>query len=488
MEEVQERPDGHLSVTNLSKRRYIVLNVSDIQHCQSEQISHVSSVLSVTKYEASVLLCHYKWNTSRFVDHWFHNEESVRNEIGLFVEKSKLSKHSDVINCGICFEENLSVDEVMSANCDKHYYCKSCWRNYVSTSINNNGSGCLSLRCPDPTCPAVVGHRIIRLVSKDDRRKYYDYFIRSYVDDRESVKWCPGQGCDRAIEFEHSGGTGGYDVECDCSHCFCWNCGEEAHRPVECKVVAKWVAKIRSESKDLCTNWIRTCTKPCPKCRRPIEKADGCDHMTCSAPCWHRFCWLCLKDLSGQYFPCKGCKKTRKPNKENRTNFTSKCYEGWIKNNKLLQNAKRHLKKSQNTELPEPIITQLEFVVGFWKLIVECRQVLKWSFVYGSVVLNHDHGKRQLLENLQYQLEVGLEQHYWIPQNGLRQDLLKGDESEVELIKFREKITRYTKNNAELLERLVKALEPQPLPSCNTNTFLLGFPLQKLWFCKCFGG
>ncbi|XP_074283882.1 putative E3 ubiquitin-protein ligase ARI5 [Silene latifolia] len=502
-ERVQERSGGHLSVTISSKRRYIVLNVSDIKHRQSEQLSYVSFLFSVTKYEASVLLRHYKWNTTRLVDQWVHNEESVRNETGLFVVKSKISKENDVINCGICLEENLSVDEVMSATCDNHYYCKTCWRNYISTSINNNGPGCLSLRCPDPNCPAVVGQSIIRLVSRDDKQKYRNYLMRSYVEDKECLRWCPGQGCDRAIEFEHSGGTGGYDVECDCSHCFCWNCSEEPHRPVECKVVAKWVGKMRLEKEDfLCTNWIRTYTKPCPKCKRPIEKVSGCDNMICGVPCRHRFCWLCLNELRPDYRHTCNKNNAGKPKaEETQTNLTNQYYnKGWTQNNVLLQNAKRHLKISQNIKLPEPIRTQLEFVVEFWKLNVECRQVLKWSFVYGSMLLEDEDKKRQLLRSLQRKLEVGLECHYRCPVNGLSEELfIKGGTREAEFIKFREEITSYTTYNYGILELLVKALEnglcePEPQPqlqpqsAANTKTSPRAFSVKKRWFSNCLFG
>ena len=44
--------------------------------------------------------------------------------------------------------------------------------------------------------------------------------------------------------------------------------------------MAKWIRKNSAESENL--NWILANTKPCPKCKRPIEKNQGCMHMNCS--------------------------------------------------------------------------------------------------------------------------------------------------------------------------------------------------------------
>ncbi|XP_064389474.1 uncharacterized protein LOC135337464 [Halichondria panicea] len=55
--------------------------------------------------------------------------------------------------------------------------------------------------------------------------------------------------------------------------------------------------------------WIIRNTKPCPHCRAPIQKNDGCNHMTCKQ-CRHDFCWVCLDPWSlhnhrtGGYFTC----------------------------------------------------------------------------------------------------------------------------------------------------------------------------------------
>ena len=62
--------------------------------------------------------------------------------------------------CQICFEE-FDLKNMRAARC-KHYFCKPCWRGYISNAISS-GPSVLSLRCPLPDCTAAVSPRMPHL-------------------------------------------------------------------------------------------------------------------------------------------------------------------------------------------------------------------------------------------------------------------------------------------------------------------------------------
>ena len=74
----------------------------------------------------------------------------------------------------------------------------------------------------------------------------------------------------------------------------CRECLGEAHAPSACAQWRQWLAKISevrpeeleatsAESEDAANClWLVTNSKPCPNCRSPIQKNEGCNHMKCS--------------------------------------------------------------------------------------------------------------------------------------------------------------------------------------------------------------
>ncbi|KAK4338847.1 hypothetical protein RND71_040309 [Anisodus tanguticus] len=202
---------------------YSVLSEADIHKHQEESISKTSTVLSIPRVAAGILLCHYDWSVSKVNDEWFADEEKVRRIVGWSLLVGSALKCTLVMTL-----VPLLVAILFAAHVGKG----------ILVQPSMMAPGCLMLRCPDPSCSAAVGSDMIHiLASNDDKVKYNRYFLRSFVEDNRKTKWCPAPGCDYAVEFIVGGGS--YDVTCRCLYSFCWSCAEEAHRPVDCVTVAK---------------------------------------------------------------------------------------------------------------------------------------------------------------------------------------------------------------------------------------------------------
>ncbi|XP_011026388.1 PREDICTED: probable E3 ubiquitin-protein ligase ARI7 [Populus euphratica] len=457
------------------QQSYTVLKEEDILNRQEDDVTKVSTVLSITRVAASILLRHYNWSVSKVHDAWFADEDAVRKSVGLLDKQVVQFSNARELTCGICFE-SIPCDKIISVACG-HPFCNTCWAGYISTTIND-GPGCLMLRCPDPSCPAAVDQDMINLLAPDeDKEKYSRYLLRSYIEDNKKTKWCPAPGCEYAIDF--AAGSGSFDVSCLCSHSFCWNCAEEAHRPVDCGMVTKWILKNSAESENM--NWILANSKPCPKCKRPIEKNQGCMHITCTPPCKFEFCWLCLGawsdhgERTGGFYACNRYEaakqegaydesERRREMAKNSLERYTHYYERWASNQLSRQKALVDLHQMQTVHLeklsdihctPE---SQLKFITEAWLQIVECRRVLKWTYAYGFYLHEHEHAKRQFFEYLQGEAESGLERLHQCAEKELQQ-FLAADGPSKEFDEFRTKLAGLTSVTKNYFENLVRALE-----------------------------
>ncbi|XP_042059188.1 probable E3 ubiquitin-protein ligase ARI7 [Salvia splendens] len=467
--------DGDDALVSRSQKNYTILKEEDIQRRQFEDITKISTVLSIPREAACILLRRYNWSVNNVHEEWFADEENVRRAVGILEKPVVKSPNYKEVSCGICFE-SYSIGKLQTLACS-HLFCDTCWKAYISTSIND-GPGCLVLRCPDPSCGAAVGQDMIdKLGSHEDKEKYRRYLLRSYVEDSRKIKWCPAPGCDSAVEYVV--GSGSYDVTCSCSYSFCWNCAEEAHRPVDCETVAKWVLKNSAESENM--NWILANSKPCPKCKRPIEKNQGCMHMTCTPPCKFEFCWLCLGQWSdhgertGGFYACNRYEaakqegvydesERRREMAKNSLERYTHYYERWASNQSSRQKAMADLHQMQSVHLeklsevqcqPE---SQLKFIIEAWQQIVECRKVLKWTYAYGFYLPEAEHTKKQFFEYLQGEAEAGLERLHQCAEKELM-NYLNSEGPSKDFNDFRTKLAGLTSVTRNYFENLVRALE-----------------------------
>ncbi|URE38105.1 IBR domain [Musa troglodytarum] len=300
---------------------------------------------------------------------------------------------------------------------------------YISTSISD-GPGCLMLRCPDPSCGAAVGQNMIDVLATDeDKEKYSRYLLRSYVEDNKKMKWCPAPGCEFAVEFVM--GSGSYD------------CTEEAHRPVDCVTVAKWILKNCAESENM--NWL--CLGPWSEHGERTGGFYACNRYETGKQ-------------EGAYDESERRREMAKNSLEKYTHY----YERWATNQSSRHKARADLQSMQTEKLqklsdmqsqPE---SQLKFIIEAWLQIVECRRVLKWTYAYGYYLPEQEHAKRQFFEYLQGEAESGLERLHQCAEKEL-QVYLDAEGPMSDFNDFRTKLAGLTSVTRNYFENLVRALE-----------------------------
>jgi len=172
--------------------------------------------------------------------------------------------------------------------------------------------------------------------------KYLNFDIKAFVDSNPNIRWCPHPGCGQAVSMAPPTSEDmaspplstdpAVTVHCGHDHYFCWGCSGEPHEPCDCEQWKTWLNHIEemkpkigdttmAEVDEAASNkWLASRSKPCPKCRAPIERTEGCNHMCCRK-CRHNFCWVCLGtwkihgSRTGGYFDCNRYRATRNADK-----------------------------------------------------------------------------------------------------------------------------------------------------------------------------
>ncbi|KAG8390519.1 hypothetical protein BUALT_Bualt01G0091800 [Buddleja alternifolia] len=438
------------------RKNYTILKEEDIRKLHDGDISTVANVLSVSRGVACFLLCKNNWSLSTVYNEWFADDEKPLETV------AKRKSGNQV--CKICYE-SVVVENMLSVACG-HLFCSDCWKTYISTSITKDGVGCLTLRCPEPSCKAPAGLDMAELLATaDEKEKLNKYLIRSYIEGNRKRKWCPAPGCEFSVQF-NSDGCDSYDVVCDCDYKFCWKCMEESHRPIDCETVEKWVKKSSCDGES--ATWILAYTKPCPKCHKSIEKNQGCNHMTCR--CRHQFCWTCLASWNkhnqcNQYSVGKDVIEKRENAKLGLQRYAH-YYDRWVSNDKSMKLALIDLSRARAEHVGLLVRVhgesegQVKFVTEAWEQIVECRRVLKWTYAYGYYMDTDttNSAKVSLFGYLQGQAESALERLHHSAEKEMEK-FLKAECASKDFSDFRSKLAMLTGVTGNYFENLVSALE-----------------------------
>ncbi|CAN6198899.1 unnamed protein product [Urochloa humidicola] len=403
----EETDDEDLRAKSLEDREtgYDFVTEDEVRRCQDAVTSDISEVLSVPRGFAVALLRHCRWDPELLKNEWFSDEARVRAAVGLAPPPSEPDAadvptvlNDAALTCVICFERH-GPGGMRSAGCRTHFYCHECWRGYIHAAVGD-GSRCLLLRCPDPQCPAPIVRELVDAAAGvDDRARYETFVVRSYVEEgtNKYVRWCPGPGCTRAVRAHE--GSRLSEVTCECGHLLCFRCGEDGHRPAPCETARAWSTKCRADGGT--TSWVLENTKHCPKCQRAIEKNQGCNHMTCGAPCRHQFCWLCLGSWAnhdGDSFNCNRYNANKaafegKASREQQARASMErflhYYERWVTHGESMDRARQDLAGllrggglAEFAEVMGVQPTDLDFLKSAYEQVIEARRVLRWTYAH----------------------------------------------------------------------------------------------------------
>ncbi|KAG8578783.1 hypothetical protein GDO81_010617 [Engystomops pustulosus] len=216
--------------------------------------------------------------------------------------------------CNICFMEKLGSDCTHFKDCE-HVYCNICLKDYFEIQITQGQVH--ALICPDPECKSIATPAQVKnLVGEQIFSRYDRLLLQSSLDLMVDVVYCPRPSC-RTPVMQEPGGT--MAICSVCKYAFCIYCRKGFHGLAPCRVNAEKLVELTKEylaaddkgKKELLkrfgqlkkvveemksNEWVKGNSKPCPSCKVPIEKIDGCNKMTCSG-CNQYFCWICLKIL-----------------------------------------------------------------------------------------------------------------------------------------------------------------------------------------------
>ncbi|KAK5013191.1 E3 ubiquitin-protein ligase dbl4 [Cryomyces antarcticus] len=303
-----------------------------------------------------------------------------------------------------------------------HQYCVDCYRHYLAQKIKDEGEAA-RIKCPGDKCSRVVDSKSLDLlVTVDLKDRYQELLTRTYVDDKDNLKWCPAPNCEYAVHCDVKQRDLGRivpTVHCACKHSFCFGCSLTDHQPAPCALVKKWLKKCEDDSET--ANWISANTKECPKCRSTIEKNGGCNHMTCRK-CRNEFCWMCMGLWSEHGTSWYNCNRFEEKSGADARDAQAKSRQSL---ERYLHYYNRYANHEQSAKLDKDIylktekkMTQLQSSSGMsWievqfleaasQALQQCRQTLKWTYAFAYYLARNN--LTEIFEENQKDLEMAVE-------------------------------------------------------------------------------
>ena len=375
------------------------------------RITELSERLEVPLESAAILLCDHLFSVEDSQTAFENNAKAVQVKSGLISElkendtQPSLSEFSHNQVCGICYDDTEN-SETFSMECG-HVFCRDCWVSFLETSATaGSPMSFLNVRCPQHDCSARILSHHLQAIGSQFYKKRSQAFVEAFIEFDQCFRRCTGPDC-KFIGVIPT--LGQRSLVTTCEHCetsFCFHCGDTPHQPARCEDVAQW-----NKLKESSNFWIRRNAKPCPGCKAPIEKNQGCNHMICER-CETQFCWLCLTKLQAhsedhvcnRYDPSSNAEDDL----ERRALFNADRYQAHDQAEQFALDQRKSLleKPEKLTEMFWFLTTDDEAILqAALGTVIDARRFLKNSYIasFGS---RSDSTKLAVLESQQAALEI----------------------------------------------------------------------------------
>ncbi|TFK72289.1 hypothetical protein BDN72DRAFT_792665 [Pluteus cervinus] len=190
--------------------------------------------------------------------------------------------------CGICMDD-LPVSDVAIVDYCDHALCRDCLRNYVVTQIAER-----KFPIPCPLCAATktkdggsewITENLIQILGIPEAQ--FAIFEEMQLVMYSVPVRCPG--CRRSVNIDRQEYEENAILACPlpgCNYGWCKNCQQA--------IVQNGPRHSCDGTNELDHLMTQQGWKRCPRCKTPIQKTSGCNHMTCRVPgCNTEFCYVC---------------------------------------------------------------------------------------------------------------------------------------------------------------------------------------------------
>lgn len=379
--------------------KFYILEKGEIEQRRNNIIDSTAAQLNLDPADAALVLQHFNWDTELMLRKYFDCPDMYLQEAGLFVRTSSTPSTQQAIYCAICLEDK-TCSLFFALGCG-HSYCSDCWREYIHQSISLLGPDIVNITCMYPKCRAKLNFTMVeKLADTSDFKRYRYFLLKHFAESDPHIRYCPNPTCGNAVLYQGDGRPTDV-VECHCGTRFCFSCGYEKHNPVTCEQLKMWLDLLQDDSESV--TLIKATSKPCFHCGLPTERVTGCNHMTCRKEiggCGGEWCWMCRGDWgthgphTGGFYSCNKYDHSEAKKLDEESNeYMQKSsrlihyFTRYFNHDLLMKNGQKMLIEGEVEKKMGKFLDITGYYPDFFmeaaELLVECRRMLKYTYVYG---------------------------------------------------------------------------------------------------------